>query len=887
MSHPTVFRTQQEELARHLVSRDERVLFPLRLNRLDVGDYWHARVARDTGNATLAANSFLAEASRVPIVITGDPGSGKTTLLESWALQAIRDGKPTFFLRMGLWDKRGDLVEQLGGPITVDRVEWDGAPMVFFDALDEAPDQAIDEAFQVISKFVSTYPRCEVVCSCRVTELPAWAADRFSAARLLPLTEEQVDEALRTAMEGGNLPLHTEVVSDLRNSCKNPLMLSMTQELLLSGDSLVLDITSSSQLYDYFIELIDKREWGKRPPDQAERQLRGGLNLRLLAAIAWRLTAAQRTAVDETEFGNWLAEELADSQMSPWWGDGNRPSVPWLVRMLGSRAPLKPLASPVGGMPRFSFMHLTFRDALAARHLRSLCRANNPETLIGALAEEQAPGLALVSEKYWTVISLYAGSEESAGSTTRLLMRRALAGRNQDILRLACMSIAMRWDIKAADVEDLLLIVLDAFKTWDRDFDYDLMRAGQGLAERLGADYPARLRSDLQYFVNKYAANVPRLLSPEIPADQVFALARSRASDVVADVVFTLARRAIVGTVPRRRAAEAIMGLLGADCPNVVSEQAIAALKDIADPISLDLVRDIVRRRRFSERAIAFAVNAIAEMGDPSDVTIIAELLLDHDFGYRDSAAWSLQKLARRLEGQFPELRENILTIYVTALKSETRDGQGVHAKGTILYSLGMLGAIEYVHDIEDAVEWESAAYVREDGLLALARAGRPESIPLIRRFLADDDPAVRLKAAEALQRLNALTANDRELLTRDRYLIIRDFADRSALSDDDHFTRIARVAGAALSRPPVNLRESRVDFRITADEKTALEEVCQVYLRAGVLGVMPEFLDGGAEHEVRFAPSDVEPLRIKIAERAGLCLTLVSSRCWVRCIRA
>jgi HEAT repeat protein len=866
-----VLEAQQRRLSRNLSSRDSRDLFPLLLSRQNTHGFWRATVAYSNGATELAASSFLAEAANGPIVITGDPGSGKTTLLETSASDLIAGKRPAFFLRMGLWDRDSGLVPQLGGPVTVEDVVGDvvqSQPWVFFDAVDEAPGLAIDEAFQAITRFAASHPECAIVASCRAAELPAWVTERFTAARILPFSDAQVDEALHTAMASGRVSLRAEVVSDLKDLCKNPLMLSMTQELLLSGDALVLNITSPSQLYDRFIDFIDKREWGKRPSDPAETQLRGGLNLNLLGVVAWRLTEAQQMSVDETELGNWLTEALADPRTSLWWSEDRKPSVPWLVRMLSTRAPAKLLVSPTGGLPRLSFMHLTFRDALAARHLRHLCRMSSPDVVIGSLAEEKADGLDVPSERYWTVISMHAGSESNPGGTARLLMRQALAKRDQDILRLACRCIAARWNTKPADVGDLLPIVLDAFKNWDRAFDYDLMRASQGLVTRLSADYPVRLRQDLEYFVRKYAATVPRLLA-EIPIDQVLALLGSQSSDVVIDAAFTLARRVSEGAVPRRQAAVAIAALIPGS-PVDVLEQAVAALKDIGEPATLDLLRDIVINRRFSARAVAFAANAIAETGGQQDLSTIVDLLLDHEFQYRDSASWSLQKLVVRLDQQKPGQCQHVLPIYVRALQSETTDERGTYAKGNILYSLGVLGAVAHVAAIENAVLTETEPYVKEDGLLALAYVGRKESIPLIRSHLTDSDPAVRLKASEALRTVGALTANDIAKLGNDQYLILRDFADRTLLLSDDHFTQVARIAAAALARSPINTRGSRTDFRVTAEERAAVEEVCQVCLQDGSLSVMPDFLGQGAEHEVRFAASDVGPLRSKLAERLG-----------------
>lgn len=850
------FTAHQQRVAAELRSSDEHKLFPLRLSKPSTSTKWRARIADVSGTVEVSGYQFLDDAANEPVVVIGDPGSGKTTLLESFALERVQAGDPTFFLRMGLWSKTSDITQQLGVRLPADDVLTildSGNSWVFFDALDEAEGQAIDEAFRAVRDFVQAHPLSRVIASCRAAQVPAWAANQFSAARILPLSPTQVAEGLEDAMKEGQVPVRAEVVTELRDLCSNPLMLAMTQELLLSGDALVLNITSPSQLYERFIDFIDAREWGKRPPGDIESQLRAGLNLNLLGAIAWNLTSVSQSSVEEAELGRWLWETLTDSRWQQWWSEREKPSVPDLVRILSARAPARMLQSPTGGLPRFSLMHLTFRDALAARYLKDMCRSAGSCDLICSVAEDK-------SEKHWPAIVFYAGSEPDSGATARLIVDRALRTRNQDLLRLACLCISNRWNIPPEDVDDLLLIILDAFKNWDRAFDYDLMRTIQGLMARLSKEFPERLREDLDYFINKYAEEVPRRLNAPTLSGLV-KLLDLPPGPVVIDALFTLAHQQLSSGEQRKEIVAKILALIPT-WPVPLIEQAVAALKDIKDDSSLPALREIVADRQHSHRAVAFAANAIAEAGTEPDIELIANLLLDHSFMYRDSASWSLQKLADRLSTEVPELRASVLAVYVRALNEETGDAAGRYAKGNILYSMGMLKAQEYVSAVEKILTSESDPYVLEDGLLALGLLRTSSSVPVVRGYLRNGDPAVRLKAAEALRNMAALTNEEVARLAQDRYRVIRHFADQpvAVAEPTDEILHI-RMAAAALARGPVGGQGPRADFRLSTEEREALAYICRRDFEAGLMKAQPVFLDDGQNHEIRLHREDLEPL--------------------------
>jgi HEAT repeat protein len=506
-----------------------------------------------------------------------------------------------------------------------------------------------------------------------------------------------------------------------------------------------------------------------------------------------------------------------------------------------------------------ALMHLTFRDALAGRHLNDLCQADKDGKILWDLALDK-------TEKYWTAIVFHAGSEAEAGATARSIVDLALRTRRQDVLRLACRCMENRWDTSATDVGDLILTVLDAFKNWDHAFDYDLMRSSQSLASRLNDSYPARLREDLLYFLDKYAAVVPQELN-ETSFERLVYLLDSVSPVVVTSALFSLGRYKFRVPHERDRVARVIESRL-VTWPTVLIEQAVATLKDLGDPGSLPVLRDIVRNRKYAARAVAFAANAAAELGVSDDLSLIENLLLDHNFQYRDSASWSLQKLAKRVTAGNIELRSSVLRTYLLALRSESSDVPGRYAKGNILYSLGVLGAREYVSEVEDFVATETEPYVVEDGILALGLLGMASSVPLIRQYLSSSDAAIRLKSAESLELLGVLGKHEVAELIHDQARIVRSFAEEvMARRREAIDPSAARLALAALNRAPVGRRSSRIDFQVSQDERSALETIFQRELAAGRIQVMPTFLDDGSIHEVRVLANDLDSLRRRLGE--------------------
>ncbi|MEU5596413.1 HEAT repeat domain-containing protein [Streptomyces sp. NPDC020298] len=797
-------------------------------------------------------------------MVTGDPGSGKTTLLEELARGMLERGETVFHLRMGLWSRGRPLLDQLAGwglaPESASIVLLQQRCWVVLDALDESRGGKIDEAFEEIVDFSRQFPAARIVASCRLAQLPAWTAMHFASARVLPLRPRQVYGVLSRAVADSSIEARPgDLAAELVDLCTNPLMLGMTEQLLRAGRERVFHIVSAAQLYDDFLELLDERERGKRPVGGAlEEVMSAGLGTRILALVACRMLRLGLSAVPMAQLANWLSEVLVQDVWAGWWGGTTRPSAAELANYLSNHVPLKHASLPGRGGYQVAFMHLTFRDAFAGRHLDYL-RGSDPDFSMDEWALDE-------HQHSWPAVVFLAGREEESGLTTRSVIDLAFVSRRQELLLLAARCVQDRWDTPTDDVGELLMSSLDAFKNWDRPFDYDLMRATRTVMGRLGAEFPERLRQDALYFTDKYAVVVPREIT-NVSLDELLEAAASSEPDVVTNALYSLAKYRYASSMLRAQASGHIAARLP-EWPERIQDQAVAALKDIRSDTTLPLLRNLMQDPDYPCRSRAFAANAVAEMGDMADVPPLVGLLKDHGFKYRDSVSWSLQTLAKRMMPRHPSVVDSVTGEYVAALRNETGDESGRYAKGNILYSLGVLGASAW-HDVIVAfLTHQSEPYVLEDGLLCLGLLGQRESVPFLSTFITHADPVVRLKAVEALVRCGSAHWDAVADLTHDPYRIVRRraeelLADRTEGSPPPAPALL--LLRSVLTRAALRGDAARQVFRIGAADRALLEEALR--LVSGHLSSVPSFLGQGEQQEVRLATVDVERLRGLLAE--------------------
>jgi HEAT repeat protein len=804
-----------------------------------------------------------------PVVVTGEAGSGKTTLLEAFADDCIKSGEVVFFLRMNMWTVQRPTVDQLTDrTLTSSDLRTylrSNETWVLFDALDEVrggPDAAIDD---ILALFVE-FPAARVVVSCRTGQFPPWAAPRFTAAAIQPLRDADVTAILGEIQHSqfkNSLLEFGEALAGLHDLCRNPLMLAMTQELLLAGNDRVLQTASSGQLYNFFVDLLEERERHRRQSNEKMQAFFvGGINLRVLGYVAWRMTRDRRASISEVQLARWLEDMLREPQWADWWGD-ERPSVNTMLLALANRPPLKASAALTDSPGQvLSFLHLTFRDAFASRHLLDLS-----ETLDGGIREILRDSLDTGNRSFWPAIILLAGIEPAAGRTVRVLMDLSFESRRGDLLLLALRAAAERWDTPSKDIGELTISILDAFKNWERAFDSDLMRSGRALIPRLDSDFPQRIRNDLEYFTSKYAGLIPRDM-PELSVKALLNLLSDSNDEHVINALHSLARLQYQTPDIRSTVARQIEAYLSR-WSGERFDQAVAALKDIGDPGSLSILRRIATDISARPRARAYATTGIAALGTYDEVKVLRELLLDTTFIYRDSASWALQMLARKDLAQGHPIVSQIIDILMLSLRTEAGNPSTKYVKGNILYSLGALGALKYRDQIVRFLDDETDPFVIEDGMLCLGALSEPIHADLFRKYLSHYDPGVRLKAAEALQRLQAYNRADANLIAADDYRIIRRIghAMMSRLTSTNHDLDAAErrrlLVVDLLSRQPVRRTGVRCILKGTAEEADALLAIYQS--QRYPMSSAPQVMGDGPVREIRLRTDDIPGLLARL----------------------
>jgi HEAT repeat protein len=384
--------------------------------------------------------------------------------------------------------------------------------------------------------------------------------------------------------------------------------------------------------------------------------------------------------------------------------------------------------------------------------------------LRGGVREFSLPDALLDNGRtLWPAFVHMAGLSQGPTDVVSEVIKVAVEHERQDLFILAAECLTSRWDAPRTEADELCIRMLDAFKNWEKPFDYHLMRAAEALLPWTSKPFPARLKADLRYFLGKYARFVPTVLESTRTAT-LLSLLRSGDDPTACNAAHTLLDRYDPDDERCDNWIEAMDEILTSRAAGV-REEVTAVLKEIAnrDALARPTLRGVFLARVEDSTSSAmervYALQGLAVCGEADDFAVFRSALMDKGFPYRDSASWALQIFARRFIGVDDELVTRGLDAYSTALASETDDSTGVYAKGNILYSIGALGGMRLRHEVETFLSGEEDPYVIEDGVNCLGLLGNEASTSAVVAFLAHDDPVVRMKALEALGRCGGIAA--------------------------------------------------------------------------------------------------------------------------------
>ncbi len=329
---------------------------------------------RSSGLAILDRNKNL--------MVVGKPGSGKTTYLQRIVTECNTgvfqpQRIPTLiklrnFVTDGYEYDYG-LVQFLGdywqlNDVDTDRVLNDGSALILLDGLDEAIGEAGKKITREIKKFVDTYPKIQVVVTCR-TQSQESRFDHFDYIEVADFNEKQVTSFVTHWFKTicGDIAIGElqaeEFLEQLFRDCNKQIRELAITPILLSLTCAVFYQTGKfykkrSKLYEEGLELL-LRQWDQsREIERGEvyRDLSTERKLDLLSHLAAKkFEQSQYILFERTEIEEYIEEFL---------GIG-RPE---------SRAVLKSIEAQHGLLIErankiWSFSHLTFQEYLIAKSI--------------------------------------------------------------------------------------------------------------------------------------------------------------------------------------------------------------------------------------------------------------------------------------------------------------------------------------------------------------------------------------------------------------------------------------------------------------------------------------------------------------------------------------
>lgn len=702
-----------------------------------------------------------------PIALLGEPGAGKTTLAKRLALNYAESGymlpvflETTHYMGQGFQKWIEDYLQTDFLPDFAS-----GKYLVVLDGLNElGRDYEMAMFLREFVSFVDRFPLNQYIVTSRTAAYPAYLRQptrnnqlTFVELEVQKLLPEEVREYFRTALPEVGDRLFDATPQQIRELCGNPLLLTMFA-YLYEPDQIRVPAAfprNRPELYSMFLDMMYARE----ETISTTLLLQGDLE-EVLREIASRMNN-EVVSVGLDKLGSWLRNLRGFAEHR-----GIGPSD--LLKQLVASPPLRVSKPGKSKGVQVSFMHQSFQEYFTA--LNVLERYDTANAMFDNMRKYLHPK----SEHWWETLVLAAGMLEDATEFIRAAKLEAeslaFSERIQRTFVLVARLINEALHVAPLEVDDFIVRVLRAFKFGWVSADYDLILALTLVrSDQKSSTFPQRLSSDVEWFREKYVRVEPVKLDQNLEAKDLVDFLHRNHATLAIDALYTLRYH------PQRHTV--VSGLLSYFEDSVqsaiVREQTIAALGFAAEGITRESHGPLVDRlvnmlteivdggsSEDTEWCRLYALNALGRLGQAGAVPTLVNYLLNHDNPYRDSASWALQDIAvNNLEDVM--LRESLKELYFEALLNETDDIYGRYAKGNIVYSLGELGATEFVEGIVRWLETQTEPYVLEDGVQALGQLGSVRAIPELLRYVDHEDPVVRMFALEAIWKIERAGATN------------------------------------------------------------------------------------------------------------------------------
>ena len=710
-----------------------------------------------------------ARSSRIAVISAA--GTGKTTLL----LRLLEDicvntNKQPVFLPLADYEHSEEfdqfVARNLPDDITPDKIG--DAHYVAWDGVNEAQKPDLPSVFKDIQKFHSV-TGAPFLLSCRPDEYPfgmravGGRGPPLEEVQIAPLDSARVREKFIELfqLDSPSQAMARRGLDRLSALCVVPLYYAMVQDTVAKSPlakrqqviNAMLGASTKTDVYRQFIDETLVREESKTL-DSGIDNVTAALAEFTLSRLGMHMQCNDIVYWEGAHFEKFLRELLGSKPFTDLFPEVQSSEWPTLIKTLRRRPPLRPIAARTAHN-KVAFLHQSIGEYFAALKVFQAKRDD----------EEWQNELTLLLEpttkRNWPTIEFVAGFPNMEEPVIECIADFAMDKKRQDLLVLAARCVTDTQHAKPIVVEDLQIRMMEAFKNWGRAFDYELVHELAELGKR-GVRRPRteRISLDIDRFVKKYSEFRPAPV-PDLTLAALCDIVEKGNPNEAADAAYTIGLQG--RTTDSAKVAKRLVAAYPG-CPWQVREQIVAALKDINAVDQFDLIAQIVGEPPLPEavRTQVFAMNALADFKDLRAIPVVTDYLNDGRRLFRDSAAWSLQKLALRAQelGEAEKVAA-IKSNYWHVLTTEQESNERKYLIGNILYSLGKLRAQEYAQPIVDWAPRESEPYVLEDLVFGLGLIGDAQHAGFVSRFTEHADPAVRLKALEALELLNATAMAD------------------------------------------------------------------------------------------------------------------------------
>lgn len=418
----------------------------------------------------------------------------------------------------------------------------------------------------------------------------------------------------------------------------------------------------------------------------------------------------------------------------------------------------------LSGVQKISFLHQSFQEFFAGYFISRNCNNKDFVSEIRKLIVNR-------SKKNWETLE-FASSLCNGSEIINIVLDEAKIHKEQMLLILAakCLLAKPFSKIRQNVVDDCCICMITAFKFWEIPYDYDLIYYTQKLFPYVSENFPERLKRDINWFSDKYGKGISRIEYPmSFTIDMLINIANGSVYDDKLDAIYTMGKREIKLSSDFIRAGDYLTNLLKSGIEDIyIKEEVIKALKDLGYSRAATSMLNIINDKNEPASFRAYALNAIANMKYIDAIDDIMVYMQDHNNPYRDSASWSLQKLALEAKAKgFSRKFDEVKAFYLSCLLNETDDLEGVFVKGNMVYSLSKLDATEYLDQIINWLITQNDAYVIEDGLNAVIVLGCDKVQDVVKRYTIHPDVVVKQMAVEYFNNISVhnkiTTKNDKK----------------------------------------------------------------------------------------------------------------------------